>query len=227
MKKRAGRRTFGYFCLFVFLLGLLGFGLVSQFNQVVINLSKPQIVAPEQAAAFDADCILVLGCGVTGDVPSLLLRHRIDLGIDLYKAGAAPKLLMSGDHGQLDYDEVNVMKDRALDHGIPSADVFMDHAGFSTYDSLVRAKEIFQVKKVVIVTQEYHLYRAIYIAKSLGLEVCGVAAYDSWSYSDRTYREVREVAARLKDILFAAFRPDPVYLGDAIPISGNGNATNG
>ena len=83
---------------------------------------------------------------------------------------------MSGDHGRVSYDEVNTMKDYAINDGIPSDDIFMDHAGFSTYDSMYRAKEIFGVKKIVIVSQKYHLTRALYIAKKLGIEAYGVSA---------------------------------------------------
>ena len=77
---------------------------------------------------------------------------------------------MSGDHGQIEYDEVNTMKQVAIDAGVPSNDIFMDHAGFSTYESIYRAKEIFEADKLIIVSQEYHLYRALYIAKQLGIE---------------------------------------------------------
>ena len=125
----------------------------------------------------DVDCILVLGAGVREDgTPSLMLNERLELGIALYQSGASQKLLMSGDHGRKDYDEVNTMKGYALSQGITSEDVFMDHAGFSTYESIYRAKEIFQAKKIIIVSQEYHLYRALYIADKFGIEAYGVAA---------------------------------------------------
>jgi vancomycin permeability regulator SanA len=101
----------------------------------------------------------------------------------------------------------------------------MDHAGFSTYESMYRAKEIFQAKKVIIVTQQYHLYRAIYIAESLGLEAYGVAA-DYRSYYGQTKRDIREVLARVKDFGTSILKPKPTYLGDAIPIWGDGNQTN-
>ena len=132
---------------------------------------------------------------------------------------------MSGDHGRAEYDEVNVMKTYATDCGVPSQDVFMDHAGFSTYESMYRAKEIFGVKKMVIVTQEYHLYRALYTAEKLGIEVKGVAC-DRYIYEGQIYREIREILARDKDFLYCIFKPTPTYLGEAIPVSGDGNLTN-
>jgi vancomycin permeability regulator SanA len=154
-----------------------------------------------------------------------MLHDRLRRGVELYEAGAAPKLLMTGDHGRKNYDEVDVMKSFAVDAGIASENVFMDHAGFSTYESMYRAKEIFQAKKVIIVTQQYHLYRAIYIAESLGLEAYGVAA-DYRSYYGQTKRDIREVLARVKDFGTSILKPKPTYLGDAIPIWGDGNQTN-
>ena len=210
-------------------LGLLILGAAALFgiNALVLGSTAERILSPEDAAKLqDVDCILVLGCLVKADgVPSDMLRDRLSRGVELYHAGAAPKLLMSGDHGRVDYDEVRAMKQYALDNGIPSADVFMDHAGFSTYESIVRAKEIFQAKKILIVTQEYHLSRALYIADAFGLEAYGVSA-DLRSYSGQTGRDVREILARVKDLFTCVFKPDPTYLGEAIPISGNGEQTH-
>ena len=126
--------------------------------------TKNQILISEQYLNLDnIDCIIVLGAGIWGDKPSPMLEYRLQVGIDLYKNNVAPKIIMTGDHGRIEYDEVNVMKDYAINQGVPSEDVFMDHAGFSTYESIYRAKELFKAESVVIVTQEYHLYRAIYI----------------------------------------------------------------
>lgn len=175
---------------------------------------------------MDADCILILGCGVRKDgTPSLMLRDRLETGIALYEAGAGKKLLMSGDHGRKEYDEVNTMKAFAMERSIPSEDIFMDHAGFSTYDSMYRARDIFCAEKVIIVTQEYHLPRALYVAEKLGLEAYGVAALDV-NYHGQAYREFREMLARAKDFCTAWMQPKPKYLGEAIPVSGNGDLTN-
>ena len=132
---------------------------------------------------------------------------------------------MSGDHGREHYNEVGAMKNYALERSVPSENVFMDHAGFSTYETMYRAKEIFKAKKVVIVTQEYHLYRALYIARQLGLEAYGVAA-DVRTYGGQSMRDAREVLARCKDFALCLFKPEPTYLGDPIPVSGNGDVTN-
>ena len=206
---------------------LLGGCAVFAANAYVKNTAEDRIITAEQAANLtDMDCILVLGCKVKDDGnPSHMLEDRLRRGVELYKAGTAPKLLMSGDHGQDEYNEVGTMKKYAVDAGIPSSDVFMDHAGFSTYESLYRAKEVFGVKKVIIVSQEYHLYRALYIAEQMGIEAYGVAA-DYRTYSGQTSRDIREILARCKDMATTAFDVPPTYGGTPIPIDGDGNITN-
>ncbi|MBQ3141263.1 MAG: YdcF family protein [Clostridia bacterium] len=200
---------------------------VAAANLIVIRSTSKYLLTAEQATELEgAECILVLGCGVRGDTPSPLLADRLRRGVELYDGGCAPKLLMSGDHGQKHYDEVNVMKQYAVDEGIDTADIFMDHAGFSTYESMYRARDVFGVKKMIIVTQQYHLYRAVYIARSLGIEAYGVAS-DYQSFSGQTQRDVRETAARAKDLIYCIVRPQPTYLGESIPINGDGNVTNG
>ena len=180
----------------------------------------------ERLQDLDADCILVLGAGVReGGKPSLMLSDRLSTSIALYESGVCDRLLMSGDHGRVEYDEVNVMKDIAVEAGIPSENIFMDHAGFNTYDSLYRAKHIFQAKRVIIVTQQYHLYRALYIARALGIEAIGVAAPGE-NYYGQTYREMREMAARTKDFLLTITKPEASIMGETIPVSGDGNVTN-
>jgi len=173
----------------------------------------------------DVDCIIVLGAGIWDGEPSPMLEDRLLQGIELYQMGVAPKIIMSGDHGSVDHDEVGVMKRYAINWGVPSEDIFMDHAGFSTYDTMYRARDVFQAQKVVIVTQEYHLYRAVYIANQLGLEAYGVKS-NPRPYSGQIFREIREILARDKDYFMCIFKPYPMYLGDPVPISGNGDATN-
>ena len=211
-----------FICLF--LVGILS---VSVINGHVKSVGKARLLTVEKAAELqDVDCIIVLGCQVREDGSlSHMLRDRLIRGVELYDSGAAPKLLMSGDHGRDNYNEVAAMKQYALDNGVPSENVFMDHAGFSTYETVYRAKEIFKADKVIIVTQEYHLYRALYIAKQLGLEAYGVSS-DLNTYAGQSYRDFREVLARCKDFGMCIFKPEPTYLGNAIPVSGNGNLTN-
>ena len=171
----------------------------------------------------EVDCILVLGCQVRSDgTPSHMLEDRLKTAV---ASGQDQTYLMSGDHGQKDYNEVAVMKQFAIDAGVPSQNIFMDHAGFSTYESLYRAKYIFGAKRIVIVTQKYHLFRALYIADALGLEAWGIAA-DLRPYGGQTFREIREVLARVKDFGMCIFKPKPTYLGAPIDLSENGDVTN-
>lgn len=213
--------------LILALLAVCGGVLMLGVNGYVVLSTKNQILLSSEAAELpDVDCILVLGCRVYEDgTPSHMLEDRLRRSVELYRAGAAPKLLMSGDHGQREYDEVGAMKQYALAEGVSSQDVFMDHAGFSTYESLYRAKEIFGVEKVIIVTQEYHLHRALQIARALGLEAYGVSA-DYRSYTGQLMRDIREIMARNKDVLSTIFLPKPTYLGEKMPISGDGDVTN-
>lgn len=223
MRKRIIKRT----ALCLLILGLVGSLCVTGINFWVCGSTTGRILSPEKVAGLtDIDCVLVLGCQVKENgSPSHMLEDRLKRSVSLYKEYGIPKLLMSGDHGQAHYNEVGTMKQYAVDAGIPSSDVFMDHAGFSTYESLYRAKEVFGVDRVVIVTQKYHLYRALFIARALGIEAWGVAS-DYRSYSGQSIREVREVLARVKDVGTSLLKLKPTYLGEPISITGDGNTTN-
>ena len=208
--------------IIILVLGLIVLGI----NFYVKASTKNQIIENgDYSNLKDIDCVIILGAGIWGDSPSPMLQDRLLQGIDLYKKGVSSKIIMSGDHGREEYDEVNVMKKYAIDNGVPSEDIFMDHAGFSSYESIYRAKEIFGAEKVVIVTQKYHLYRALHIANSLGIEAYGVGA-DPRQYVGALYREVREILARNKDFVKCLFKPEPIYLGESIPVSGSGDVTN-
>lgn len=203
--------------MIVIVLGINFYVKLSTKNQIIENKDNPNLK--------DVDCIIVLGAGVWGDKPSPMLEDRLLEAISLYENNTSSKIIMSGDHGREEYDEVNTMKNFAIQKGVPSENIFMDHAGFSSYESIYRAKEIFGAKKVVIVTQKYHLYRALYIANRLDLESYGVAS-NPRIYGGETYRELREILARNKDFVKCIFKPKPTYLGDTIPVNGNGDVTN-
>ncbi|MDR9786934.1 MAG: ElyC/SanA/YdcF family protein [Peptococcaceae bacterium MAG4] len=154
-----------------------------------------------------------------------MLADRVKTAVELYQNNRVKKIIMSGDHGRKDYDEVNYMRLYAEKMGVSPEDIFMDHAGFSTYDSIYRAKAIFQVDTAVVVTQAYHLPRALYAAYCLGIDACGVAA-DKHVYAGARLYELREVPARLK--MFAQIHllnAKPRFLGKVIPVSGDGRLT--
>ena len=217
------------------MMKVLIYGIVVIFIIVIIIIcinfyikisTKNQIIKENDYTNLsDVDCIIILGAGIRRGKPSPMLEDRLLEGIKLYQNNISNKIIMSGDHGKKEYDEVNIMKGYVIEKGIPSQDVFMDHAGFSTYESIYRAKAIFGVKKAIIVTQTYHLYRALYIANKLGLEAYGVNS-DKRQYVGAEYREMREILARNKDFIKCIFKPEPTYLGESIPIDGNGDITN-
>lgn len=214
-------------CLFFTVAAVFLICVVAGTNMAVRVNTKNKIISIDKAASLDdVDCILVLGASVKPDgTPSLMLKDRINKGVEAYDARVSPKIIMSGDHGGKYYNEVEVMKRYANASGVPTEDIFMDHAGFSTYESMYRAKHIFGVKKMVIVTQRYHLYRAIYIANMLGIEAYGVATEDV-TYSGQTYRDVREVLAITKDFCKSIIKPKASIMGESIDIKGDGNVTN-
>lgn len=210
-----------YIIIFIIVIILI----VLSINFYVIMSTKEQIIKSTESNIENIDCILVLGAGIWGDRPSPMLEDRLLQAIQLYNNGIASKVIMSGDHGRKEYDEVNTMKEYSIEKGVLSENIFMDHAGFSSYESIYRAKEIFNCKKIIIVTQKYHLYRALYIANQLGIEAYGVNS-DPRQYMGSTYRELREILARNKDFVKCIFKPEPTYLGETIPVSGNGDITN-
>ncbi len=220
------RKKFRIILIGTILMSILALASILIINAYVKSSVKDRIITVADAISLEPNCILILGAGVWGDGrPSHMLEDRLLQGIELYENGVSDRLLMSGDHGSKEYDEVNVMKGFAIDKGIPSDHIFMDHAGFSTYESIYRARDIFKADKVIIVTQRYHMYRALYIAEKLGLEAYGVAS-DPRQYAGQESRELREILARVKDFLNCILKPEPTYLGDSIPISGDGNLTN-
>ena len=222
MKIKKTIKYIGLTAILVFIIGVIS---VLSINSYVKSSVSDNIMAPDTVTGNQYDCIMVLGCGVMDNgQPSWMLADRLDTAIELYHAGKAPKIIMSGDHGQKEYDEVNIMRLYAEERGVPEEDIFMDHAGFSTYESMYRARDVFCISSMVIVTQKYHLYRALYIAESLGINSIGVNS-DPRQYYGQIMRDIREVAARCKDFLKCIIKPEPTFLGDAIPISGSGLLT--
>lgn len=209
-------------------------GIVLLIGIAAVSLSVYMVKATEKniftADTFEndekADCILILGAGVKDDKPKPMLRDRLLTGIELYKSGAAEKIIMSGDHGRADYDEVNVMRSFAIEQGVRAEDIFLDHAGFSTYDSVYRAKNIFGAENIIIVSQKYHLYRALYISEKLDVKAAGVSANLN-TYGGQLKRDIREIIARDKDFFKCIVKPEAEIMGDKIPLDGDGSITLG
>lgn len=182
-------------------VAVLGVSCVLIINAHVKSNATDRIVPADSGDVMGADAILVLGAGIKKDgSPSDMLADRIKVGVSLYEAGASDMLLMSGDGARKGYDETATMKRVAVEAGVPESDIVCDTLGLSTYESILRARDEYGVKYIAIVTQEYHLYRALYIADRLGVSAVGVSA-DLRPYRGQTYRELREILARVKDFM--------------------------
>jgi SanA protein len=190
-------------------------------NTAVIAGGTP-IDAP---SAGVADCALVLGARVfTGGRVSQVLEDRLATALALYRSGGVKRILVSGDHGTAAYDEVNAMRAWLEARGVPPRDIFLDHAGFDTYSSMRRARDVFLARRVIVVTQRFHLPRALYVARALGLEADGAPA-DRRRYRGAVYLEAREIGARVRAFVDVTINRAPHHGGAPIPITGDGLAT--
>ena len=206
----------------VLILIVITFGI----NFYMIMSVEKNIINISDLSNEKYDAVLVLGCKAYSDRPSSMLANRLEKGKEVYNH-TKTKIILSGDHGKDSYDEVNIMKSYMLNYNIDSKDIFLDHAGFSTYDSLYRAKNIFGAKKIIIVTQKYHMYRALYIAKKLGIDATGIVADDINNEFIMFKNEVREILSRNKNFIKVIIKPESKYLGEVISLDGDGNITNG
>ncbi len=197
-------------------------------NVIVIASAAGRTVTFDEASKLgDIDCIIVLGAFVKEDGSlSNVLDERVRMGARLYLNGASDRILMSGDHTRENYNEVGAMKAHAAEMGIDKNAIFTDHAGIDTYDTMYRARDVFKAKRVIIVTQKFHLSRAVFIARSLGLDAYGVACDEGYRYLN-VITEAREIVARTKYIFDAIFKPKPKFLGEAIPIWGEASLSDG
>lgn len=232
MRKTARNILLVIIIILVAVLGINIFVVASQNGKIIFSVSGDASTYMLSSSAKDGinrarskkvQCIIVLGAAVRPDgTPSKMLADRLEVAAKLYKNGVTDKVLLSGDNGTIQYNEVKAMKNYMISAGIPAKDIFLDYAGFSTYDSMYRAKEVFKVSSAVIVTQRYHEYRALYIANWLGIKAWGVSA-DQKTYSGQAVRSMREILARDKDVFNCIRKAKPKYLGTPIPITGQGN----
>ena len=204
---------------FIFLLTLF-------INVYMVNGTKDKIIDLDSIGdVSDIDAIIILGCKVEDGIPSLMLRNRLEKGIDVYRK-VHTKIIVSGNHND-HYNEVDVMKDYLVNSSVLEEDIFEDHAGLSTYDSIYRAKNIFEAKKVIIVTQEYHLYRALYLANKLEIDAIGVAADDIPQKGIMLKNKIREVFSRDKNFFLGIIKPESTFMGDKIPLNHSGIVSEG
>lgn len=219
-------KLLGWFIKLVLTVAIVAVLAVAGTNAAVILTSRDGIVDDIAALQFDADAIVVLGASVMPDgTPSDILQNRLDKAIALYNAGAAPKIIMSGDNGTASYNECWAMKRYAVAQGVPSEDVFCDHAGFSTYETMYRVRHVFGAERIIVSTQTYHLFRALYDARGVGMQAVGVSDDES-EYSNQSWYDLREIPARTKDFLQVLFHVPSTFVGDPISLDQSGDVTN-
>jgi len=187
---------------------------------VLVNLAvyflSVKYIYKEGGSAPEAQVALIPGAAILqGGGLSPIFRDRVDAAIKLYESEKVSKILVSGDNSTVSHNEVNPVRDYLIQNGIPGADIYLDHAGFDTYSTMYRARDIFRVSSIIISTQAFHLPRAVFIARSLGLKAYGVSA-DRGTILFKNY--VREVFANEKAVFSVLFRAKPKFLGEAIPI---------
>lgn len=219
-------KKWGRIIVGTFLSLLVIFVLTISVTISIVNSYKKYIYNLEDMPS-DNYVIIVLGAGVRDDgTPSDILADRLETSLEVYKANVGSVFILSGDHGREEYNEVRAMKDYIMKDNIDEKIIFMDHAGFSTYDTMYRAKEIFKVDKAIVVTNEYHLPRALYISRKLGIEAYGVKS-DKRGYQLMDSYKKREVLAQLKDFFYVnILKPEPTFLGESIPVdSSDGRVT--
>ncbi len=200
-------------------LALLGLGLVSLFGYKLL------VEADARALMYEVDdpelphnhVALVFGAGIRPDgEPSPMLHDRIATAADLYKAGKVDKLLMTGDNGQVDYNEVAAMRKAAVELGVPDRDIVLDYAGFNTWDSCYRAREVFSLKEATLVTQRFHLPRALHACNYLKVKAIGVIA-DRQPYNTFN-NEVRELPALMGNLFRIIINDQPRFLGPKVNV---------
>lgn len=216
--------------LLIIIISIISILIIIAFSinfYILIKYDKNIISEKEVSKLKDIDCILVLGAGVKSDGrPSDMLRDRLIESSNIYQNSAIHKIIVSGDHSSDTYDEVFVMKDYLINKlNIESNDIYKDHYGIATYDSIYRAKEVYSCKKMIIVTQKYHLYRSLYLADKIGIDAYGVSA-SLEPYRGQLWREIREVLARDKDFVKGLILPTPKFKIEALPASATGDDTN-
>lgn len=188
---------------------------------IVMRQSTASYVYTSSALVPHVQVALVLGASVSGGEPSPILEARADTAIELYKAGKVEKILVTGDNGTLNHDEVTPVRKYAIDAGVAPEDIFLDHAGFDTYSSMYRARNVFGAPSMIIVTQNFHMPRALFIARALGLTAYGFPAHDRGTL----YNYLREIPASFKAVRDLLTHRVPAYLGPTIPLTGDGSTT--
>ncbi len=204
----------------VFVLALAGAAAVVVANVIVLRGGRGSV--EDAGEAPRAQVAIILGAGLDADgSPSSMLADRIAAGAELYRAGRVRRLIVSGDHGTVGYDEVDAMRRGLVERGVPDRVIFTDHAGFDTLDSMIRAKKVFGVESAVVVTQRFHVARAVWLARRQGIEATGLIADRSGYGRQGRISQVREIVARTKAVMDVVAGAEPRFLGPPIDLDGD------
>ena len=189
-------------------------------TNAIIYLSTKSYMYAGAKDAPNAQAAVIPGAAVLKNgALSPIFKDRVDAAIGLYRENKVSKILVSGDNSTVSYNEVNPVRNYLLEKGVPDRDIFLDHAGFDTYSTMYRARDIFGIASMLIATQSFHLPRAVFIARNLGITAYGVNA-DNGASLLRNY--IREALANVKAMLNLMLDRKPKYLGEKIPIAGDG-----
>ncbi|WDF62982.1 SanA/YdcF family protein [Flavobacterium sp. KACC 22763] len=202
-------------------LAIIGLTAIVSINYYVKSATKKNIYYSIKKFPKN-DVGIIFGAGINGNQPSKYLKDRLDAGIMLWKAKRINKILLSGDNGRDEYDELTVMKNYCYNHGLDTTKIFIDYAGFDTYSTMYRAKHIFKIKKATLISQEYHLNRAIYIGQKLGIKSSGYSA-NKGEYLGYNYVRFREYGSIFKSFFDVLRNREPRFLGGEININGESN----
>jgi SanA protein len=207
-------------------LNILVFGVLLSIVAVLIlqlhvKRTSREAIKTDMTQLEEAYTGIVLGASIKPDKSlSLILQDRVDAALLAYKNKKFKKFLLSGDHGKENYDEVNAMKNYLNNKGVPDEDIFLDHAGFDTYDTMFRARDVFHVTDAIVFTQKFHLPRAVYLGKNMGLNIQGFVA-DQHEYPGNSHFARREWLANIKAWMELNIEKSPAYSGKVIPITGD------
>ncbi|WP_294958014.1 ElyC/SanA/YdcF family protein [uncultured Flavobacterium sp.] len=202
-------------------LAIMGLIAIVAVNYYVKSSTKTKIYYSVKKFPKN-DVGIIFGAGINGNQPSKYLKDRLDAGIMLWKAKRINKILLSGDNGRDEYDELTVMKNYCYNQGVDTTKIFIDYAGFDTYSTMYRAKHIFKTKKATLISQEYHLNRAIYIGQKLGIKSVGYSA-NNGEYLGYKYVCFREYGSIFKSFFDVLRNRQPRFLGGEININGESN----
>ncbi len=193
------KKKFKILIISLLAIAVLGIATVAGINLYIIEYAKPYVITAEEAETKDFDCVIALGAQVLPDgTPCHQLYDRVMVASSILNQGKTETLLLSGDSRvPAEYDEIGAMKKVANDLGVEDKNILSDPAGLNTYKSMENLKSSFKMKSCIVVTQEYHIYRSVYIARKLGLDAYGVSS-DPRGYATIVMNEAREVLARVK-----------------------------